>query len=161
MKLSIVPAQITSVEDRIAANLNFSQILLLSIPLFLAIVIFFSLPPFGIYSTYKLILVIFLAVIFSSLAIRIHDKLVIDLIKLRLSYFLRPRIYVYQLQPTVKTFNFDLLFYKKQSSINLKPDHRQLSVTQANKSLKLLTNNNYQVVFHLKSGGLVVKVNNS
>ena len=43
MKMTVVPAQVTTVEDRIIGNLGFSQILLLIVPVFAAAGIFLNL----------------------------------------------------------------------------------------------------------------------
>ena len=73
MKVSAIPAQVTTVEDRIAGNLNLTQLLLLASPLFLVAVIMFLLPPYGKYSLYKLIVAVIISSVSATLAIRIND----------------------------------------------------------------------------------------
>ena len=46
MKMTVVPAQVTTVEDRIIGSLGFSQILLLVIPIFVSAGVFALVPPF-------------------------------------------------------------------------------------------------------------------
>ncbi|MHB1865431.1 MAG: hypothetical protein ACYCPS_04730 [Candidatus Saccharimonadales bacterium] len=158
MKAAIIPAQITTVEDRIAANLNFTQILLLTTPLFISAIDFFVLPPIGRYVTYKLAIAIVITCSLSFLAIRVKEKLVLDLIKLRFKYFLRPDIYVYQPGFREDQIHHQLLIFNGQVKTRL-TEANSLSTNAKTSSQKLLVNKHYKVSFLLKSGGLVVRVN--
>jgi hypothetical protein len=95
MKTSVVPAQITTVEDRIAGNLGLSQLLLLTLPIFVGSALYILLPPFGHSASYKLVAITLLAVVSCSLAIRIKGKLVLHWISVLVSYNFRPGRYVY------------------------------------------------------------------
>ncbi len=95
MKTTIVPAQITTVEDKVAGNLSFTQLLLMIIPVFLGGAIFAFLPPLIEFTIYKTVIVILLALLCSALAIRIKGKLVMEWILIRGKYNLRPRRYVF------------------------------------------------------------------
>ena len=76
MKTSVVPAQVTTIEDRIIGNLGFSQILLLIIPVFLSAGIFTFLPPILNGALYKYILMAILLILCIILSIRIRGKIV-------------------------------------------------------------------------------------
>jgi len=46
MKTTTVPAQVTTVEDRLAGNLSLTQLLLLVCPVFVSCLIYVVFPPF-------------------------------------------------------------------------------------------------------------------
>ena len=158
MKVSVVPAQITTVEDRIAGNLNLTQLLLLSVPLFITVVMFFILPPFEHYSILKLVISLIAALISSVLSIRIKDKLVLDLIKLRANYELRPHIYVYRKQSQHEIYENEKLEQPLQNVFTSNYKITNLSKSANSSSARLLKDRNYKVSFQTKSGGLIVKV---
>lgn len=95
MKSTIIPAQITSVEDRIAGNLSFSQILLLLAALFIATAIYILFPtPFKL-NLYKFPLVFVLSGLTMTLAIRIKGKVLFQWISIIATYKLRPKRYAF------------------------------------------------------------------
>lgn len=95
MKVAVVPAQVTTVEDRIIGSLGFSQILLLMIPVFMSAGIFLIAPPFMDGAVYKYIIMGVVAAIFCILAIRIRGKVVAFWLVTILRYNLRPRYYLF------------------------------------------------------------------
>ncbi len=94
MKSSVVPAQITTIEDKIASNLSPSQLALVTIPLFVACMLYVILPPFFSLSDLKLFLFIMVSLVCIFLALRIKEKLIIEWVKILATYNLRPRFYV-------------------------------------------------------------------
>lgn len=100
MKTTIVPAQITSVEDKIAGNLSFKQLLLMVVPVFISGALFAFLPPFASFQLYKVVLSIVIAVVCLVLALRIKNSLVLDWIMILSRYNLRPRYYVFNKNDT-------------------------------------------------------------
>lgn len=95
MRTTVVPAQITSVEDRIADNLSFKQLLLLISPVFVSAGLMVFLPPFASFKVYKLIISIVFALLCITLAVRIKGKLVVEWIVILARFNLRPRFYVF------------------------------------------------------------------
>lgn len=95
MRTTIVPAQITSVEDRITGNLSFKQLLLMITPVFMSMALFICLPPFAGYKVYKVVISVVIAVICLGLALRIKGRLVIDWAMILSRYNLRPTYFVY------------------------------------------------------------------
>jgi hypothetical protein len=95
MRTTIVPAQVTTVEDRIAGRLGLSQLLLLISPIFGGSAIFVILPPFFNYATYKVVLIICLASLSALLAIRIKGKIVLFWAITLLRYNTRPQYYLF------------------------------------------------------------------
>jgi hypothetical protein len=95
MKSTIVPAQITSVEDKIAGNVSFTQLLLLVTPVFLSGIIFAAIPPVVVVTPFKISVSVFMSIIFACLAIRIRGTLLIHWLGVIGRFKLRPRITVY------------------------------------------------------------------
>lgn len=95
MKSTIVPAQITSVEDTIAGSLSLMQILILLTPLFLSTVIFIIFPPVSKIVLYKFLLMLITVLLFLPLALRIKGKVLLLWIILFISYAFRPRYYIF------------------------------------------------------------------
>lgn len=100
MKTTIVPAQITTVEDKVTAHLSFTQLLLLMTPVFLGGATFVFLPPFANYALYKLFIALFVALICITLAIRIRGRLILEWIGILSRYNLRPQHYVFDKNTT-------------------------------------------------------------
>lgn len=95
MKITVVPAQVTTVEDRITGNLSVAQVALCAIPVFGGSLLFAVLPPNMEASPYKLILISGLALSAGIAAIRFKDKIILLWIAILLRYLLRPRLYVF------------------------------------------------------------------
>jgi hypothetical protein len=78
MRSSIVPAQITTVEDKVMGSLSLAQLLLLSSPIFIGSLIYFVFPPSLTGALYKTILTAIGTVILWALAIRFKGRLLIE-----------------------------------------------------------------------------------
>src|SRR5438045_2898426 len=95
MRTTIVPAQITTVEDKIAGNLGLSQIMLLIAPVFGGSSLFVIFPPFFNYAAYKVVLIAITALLCGMLAVRIKGKILLFWLIAVLRYNLRPAYYVF------------------------------------------------------------------
>lgn len=95
MRTTIVPAQITTIEDRIAGSLSLTQMLLLAIPMFGGSAAYIVFPPFNSLALYKVVIIIGLLLIFGVLAVRVRGKLLINWLAVVIRYRLRPQLYVY------------------------------------------------------------------
>ncbi|MGH7158360.1 MAG: PrgI family mobile element protein [Candidatus Saccharimonadales bacterium] len=95
MKSTIVPAQITTVEDKIAGSLSLSQLLLLAAPAFIGTAMYILMPPMGKMSLYKIIVVAIVAFAFGLLAIRVKGKILLLWVMILLRYNLRPRYHIF------------------------------------------------------------------
>ncbi len=100
MRISIVPAQITTVEDTIAGNISVQQAVLLGVPILIGFIIALVFPPSGQFVAYKIAIVIGLFIICGSLAIRIKDRIIAQWLKLFAVYCSRPLYYVYDKNST-------------------------------------------------------------
>lgn len=132
MKTTVVPAQITSVEDRVSAHLSFKQLILMIIPVFLSAAIFVFLPPFLMYRNYKLAICLVFVSICLTLAVRIKQRLIIEWIQVLKQYNLRPRFYVYSKRTMIGRSHIDIspvvspeAVVEVEASESLPPEHKQ------------------------------------
>jgi hypothetical protein len=95
MKTSVVPAQVTTVEDKIAGNLNLTQLLLLATPIFVSSGVYIIFPPLLHLTLAKVILCFLIFVAFGILSIRVRGKILLTWMVLILRYRLRPRYYIF------------------------------------------------------------------
>lgn len=95
MRTTIIPAQITTVEDKIAGSLNFTQILLLMTPVLWGTLVYAIFAPMMKIASYKIWLVLVVAAICLTLALRVKEKIVAEWIAVLLKYKLRPKYYLF------------------------------------------------------------------
>ncbi|MCA9328179.1 PrgI family protein [Candidatus Saccharibacteria bacterium] len=95
MKVTVVPAQVTTVEDRIMGALSFSQLMLLIIPVFFGGGLYLLAPPLLGSDLYKYIVMTTIALICITLAIRVRGKILAFWMVIILRYNLRPKYYLF------------------------------------------------------------------
>lgn len=95
MKSVVVPAQITTVEDKIAGSLNFIQIILLVFSLIIGTAFYGLIPPKLHLSSLKIVLMIGEFAVFGLLALRYKGRILADWLVIYLRFKARPRIYVF------------------------------------------------------------------
>lgn len=95
MRTTVIPAQITTVEDKIAGNLNLTQIVLLLVSLFVATFIYAAFPEKLHFSMYKIVLIIIQFFVFVTLSIRVKGKVVLNWVFILSNYYFRPGYYIY------------------------------------------------------------------
>ena len=100
MKTTVVPAQVTTVEDRIIGKLGFSQIVLLMIPVFLSAGIFTLLPPVMNGALYKYVLMALSLIVCGILSVRIKGKIIALWLVTVLRHNLRPKYYLFDKNTT-------------------------------------------------------------
>lgn len=96
MRHAAVPAQVTTVEDRIMGNLGLSQLVLLVLPVFVGAGLFVLLPPVMHGSLYKYIVIVLISIPTGVLAIRIKGKIILLWLITIVRYNLHPKHYVFQ-----------------------------------------------------------------
>ncbi|MFA5933177.1 MAG: hypothetical protein WCV81_02830 [Microgenomates group bacterium] len=94
MRTTIIPAQITTVEDKIAGNLNLAQILLLLASLFIAVFIYSVLPTRLHFTLYKLPLIGLESLVCCTLALRIKGRIILNWLFILAGYYFRPSFYL-------------------------------------------------------------------
>lgn len=95
MRTTVIPAQITTVEDKIAGNLSMTQIVILMMPVFFGTLLFALFPPTMHVVLYKIPPVLFVLLLSLILSLRIKGKVVANWLVVLLSYNFRPRFYVF------------------------------------------------------------------
>lgn len=95
MRTTIIPAQITTVEDKIAGSLNMTQILILMAPILWTALVYTLLVPSMKLAPYKLVLILGATVVCVILAIRIKEKIVAEWLGILMTYRLRPKFYLF------------------------------------------------------------------
>jgi len=100
MRTTIIPAQITTVEDKIAGSLNMTQILILMFPVLWTAIIYILFAPTMKLVAYKLGLIGIVTLICLVLVIRIKDKIVAEWLGVVLRYHFRPRFWLYNKNDT-------------------------------------------------------------
>lgn len=165
MRTSIIPAQITTVEDKIAGNLNLTQIVLLLVALLVGTAIFAIVPPTLKLAFYKIPMIIIVCSIFLLLALRVKGKVVVEWLIVLLKYNLRPTYYLYNKNTT---YLRDVVLpekpkhtttYLTKHSKNVAKQQKQVKIADLIKIQKLLTNPGYQLSFKIgKEGGFNVDV---
>ncbi|MBZ0317867.1 MAG: hypothetical protein K8L91_15710 [Anaerolineae bacterium] len=94
MRTTIIPAQITTVEDKIAGSLNLTQILMLMFPILWTAFLYILIPPVMALPGYKLTLTLLVTIISIILAIRIKNKLVLEWLLVLVRFQNRPKYYL-------------------------------------------------------------------
>lgn len=95
MRSTVIPAQITTVEDKIAGNFNLSQILLMMAPVIIATLLYTIIPTSMSFGKGKIIFTIISSIIFLTLAIRVKTKIIGEWLIVWLRFKLRPQVYVF------------------------------------------------------------------
>jgi len=95
MKNTIIPAQVTTVEDTIAGNLTLTQILLLLAPVLVTTAIYTVLPQRLAFTPYKIPLMVLFSLVFGVLSLKVKGKLILNWLVILTAYALRPHLYLY------------------------------------------------------------------
>jgi len=130
MRTTVVPAQITTVEDRIAGSLGLTQVMLLIAPVFGGSALFVILPPFFNYAAYKVGLVVLLALLCGLLAVRVKGKILLLWAVVLLRYNARPMYYV---------FNKNSLHTREVAAIAETEELAEQEVVAASECVPLIT----------------------
>lgn len=95
MRTRVIPAQITTVEDKIVGSLNLMQMIILMAPVFFTTFIYALMPPSMNFVTYKLTISAVSFILCLILAMRIKGKVVVDWLSILLRYNSRSKYYIY------------------------------------------------------------------
>lgn len=95
MRTTVIPAQITTVEDKIAGSLNLTQIMILMVPVFWGTIVYAIFPAPMQLAIYKLFLVLIVFIFCLILSLRIKGKVVLNWLAVLFKYNLRPRYYLF------------------------------------------------------------------
>lgn len=161
MKTTVIPAQITSVEDKIAGNLSFIQILLFLGALFVSTVLYLIFPPQFKFSPLKLALIGTGTVVLLILAVRIKEKIILEWIRIIATYSLRGKYFVFNKNDETLR---NVVFYTKQKKemavvkqINEDLRKESVAVSDVLALQRIIGNRNVRFAFK-KKGGMHVSV---
>jgi hypothetical protein len=152
MRTTIIPAQITTIEDKIAGSLNFAQILLFMAPVLFGTLVYTIFLPFMKITPYKIGLVLFVALICLVLAIRVKEKIVAEWLIVLLRYKLRPKYYLFNKNDLAQR-TVDLPFIEPAQNLkkvlvkNQKKLERELSVKELVKLEQAMSSRRLAVSF--------------
>jgi hypothetical protein len=151
MRTTIIPAQITTVEDKIAGSLNFAQILLLMLPVLWGTLVYAIFIPTMKLAPYKVSLVLLVSAISLVLAVRIKDKIIAEWIGILLRYKLRPKFYIFNKNDITERL-VDLPFesaanHKKAVAKTTKRLTKELSIKELIKFEQAMASKNLAVSF--------------
>lgn len=163
MKQTVVPAQVTTVEDRIAGSLGLSQLMLLVIPVFIGSGLYFVLPPLAHVAIYKLVLIAAMFFICASLSIRIRGKIILFWLVVLLSYNIRPRYYIFNkrtLQGREEYITTKQIEQEPEAETKSERARKHLSLSTAEvmKLENLIENPAANIHFETKKGNLYVRI---
>lgn len=157
MKTTVVPAQITTVEDKIAGSLNFIQILLLVFSLIIGTALYGLIPPKLHLSTIKIAMIIVQFTIFGTLAIRYRGRILADWLIIYLRYRARPRIYIFDKRDISGRFEVKEVLPQGKEKLTGK---ERLKEGDMNKYDNIITPKHYGTIIAVKpskKGGLDVE----
>ena len=166
MRNTVIPAQITTVEDKIAGNLNLTQILLLMTPVLITTLFYSLLTPAMKLTTIKMILIGLSSLVCGILAIRVKGRVILNWLAVFIKFKLRPSFFVFnkndcylrEIEVPIKNNNQ----VKVVKKLPVLKTEKSLLEVDAVKLLHVLNNqkNSLRFVFNQK-GGLHVAVETS
>jgi len=95
MRTTIIPAQITTVEDKITANLNLTQILILMVPVFVTAILFALIPPTMKLVWYKVVLMLIFTFTCLILALRVKGRVLFNWLLILGQFKSRPKLFIF------------------------------------------------------------------
>jgi hypothetical protein len=96
----VIPAQITTVEDKIAGNLSFMQLVLLILPVMLSLLLYALISPVMQLTLIKAAISGIVTVFLVILAIRVKGHILLQWLVMYARYSLRPSYYIFTKQDT-------------------------------------------------------------
>lgn len=158
MRNTVIPAQITTVEDKIAGNLNLTQILLLMAPVLITTLLYSLVSPAMKLTIFKMILIGLSSLVCGILAIRVKGRVVLNWLAVFIKYKLRPSFFVFnkndcylrEIETTVKNNNKVKIIKK----LPVLETEKTLVEVDAVKLLHVINNqkNSIRFVFNQKGG---------
>lgn len=131
MRTRVIPAQVTTIEDKIAGNLNFTQILLLVASVLFNTAIYIIFPESMKFNLYKIILITLIFAALGTLAMRIKNRVVLNWLILLFVYYLRPRVWIFDKNNTYLRTN-----EQAKSSKSAKKVKRSKNITEKSRLTK-------------------------
>lgn len=144
MKTTVVPAQITTVEDRIAGSLTLPQIVLMVMAMVIGSVIYAVVMPKMHLGNIKLTLIIIEAMFFCGLALRFNGKILGEWLVVYLRFKSRPRRYVFTKNDSIHR---EVIFEKEARDEQGQEQDQSVLAKETGKPLTLLEELNIEKIF--------------
>lgn len=144
MRTTIIPAQITTVEDKIAGSFNLAQILILMIPVLWTALVYVVFAPTMKLVSYKLIIILTVTLLCVILALRIKGKIIAQWLSVLATYQLRPKYYLFNKNDlTNRTLDVPVLpkihaKNKKLTNPSIQPDLPEIDLSDIIKVEQLI-----------------------
>ncbi|MBI3887877.1 hypothetical protein HY310_02310 [Candidatus Microgenomates bacterium] len=129
MRTTVIPAQITTVEDKIAGNLNLTQIFILMIPIFWTTIVYMLFAPTMRIALYKFPLILVVLFLCLILSLRIKGKVIAEWLIVLLKFQNRPKYYLFDKNDTFLR-TLDLPHFEKKPVRLFKPKLKTVEVKQ-------------------------------
>lgn len=163
MRTTVIPAQITTVEDKIAGNFNLTQIMILMAPIFWTAIVYTLFAPTLRLAWYKIPLILVFLFICLILSLRIKGKVVLNWVVVLLRYNLRPQYYVFNKNDSYLRHLY-LPEVEKKKAYRLKTRTRKRLVNEPTVNLAVNTllqfeqaiQKKYVISYKSKKGGINV-----
>ncbi len=95
MRTTVIPAQITTVEDKIAGSLNLTQIMILMVPVFWTTAVYTIFSPAMHLAWYKIPVILIVLFACLILSLRIKGKVLVEWLLVLAKYYGRPKYYLF------------------------------------------------------------------
>jgi len=157
MRTTIIPAQITTVEDKVAGSLNMTQVLILMTPILWTAIVYILLMPTMKLTSLKLMLIIISTTISGILALRIKDKIVAEWLGVLLKYRLRPKYWLYNKNDiTNRTIDIPdipdiALVARKSSKKNVNKHKTEINISDLVRFQELIDSGKVAVRYQMKN----------
>jgi len=157
MRTTIIPAQITTVEDKVAGSLNMTQVLILMTPILWTAIVYILLIPSMKLTSLKLMLIIISTTISGILALRIKDKIVAEWLGVLLKYRLRPKYWLYNKNDiTNRTIDIPdipdiALVARKSSKKNVNKHKTEINISDLVRLQELIDSGKVAVRYQMKN----------
>jgi hypothetical protein len=163
MRTTVIPAQITTVEDKIAGNLNITQIFILMIPIFWTTVLFAFVPPVMKLAWYKLPLIVIVLFVCLVLSLRIKGRVVLSWLLILWRFNVRPMYFIFNKNDNyLRDIEIPIMEKKRKlvtvnSARPVDRKENELAQVESVKFLHVINNQKNSLSFKLgKQGGLHV-----
>ena len=165
MRTTVIPAQITTVEDKIAGNLNLTQILILMVPVFWTTIVYTLLAPTMHLAWYKFPLILAVLFICLILSLRIKGKVLLEWLLVLFRFYLRPKLYLFDKNDSyLRTLDLPVFEKRPEKLFNREVIKKEIKSTKLKFSLddfikldNLLGNPKYTISYKTgRRGGINV-----
>lgn len=156
---TVVPAQITTVEDKLSGNFTVRQFAILMMPAIISMSVVLVAPPYSSMTWYKWLIIAVVSLLLVPLIIRVKGKIILDWVGIYARYLTRPKYYVYDKNTT---YLRDTLTVETKVKSEVKIEQQRdlfkvkhLSEAEKNRLLGLLEDGKIQLQYRVNRKGQI------